>query len=673
MVNLVARHRGWLNGRSPRRPRARRNWLATLEGLEPRTVPSLTFDFASWFSPPQASSNDPALVPVVTSNGSAIDQSGNVYITGGFRGNGIDFHPNGSLPGGGDVLSSPFDLDLYVAKYSPAGDLLWVTRQSGASLQDDEGFGLAIDPLSSDLLVTGRLTTARFLSNVYIDRLDTATGRSRQGWGIGATVFGGDGLDEGRAITVDSTQDGLIYVTGRFSSDFYFGPDRLATGTNDTNILVLVLGRDGRPLRAYQRGTDNADPDIGLALTPDNLGGVYIAGQVGPAGNGSIYLDHLVDLITSGRSAPAWGGDRTTFGDADSQANGIAVDSRGNVYAAGYFHDSVDFGSGKELTSTGGSDGFAVTLNSSAIPLFAGRIGGEGSDAVTSMAREAGTGNLILAGWFSASSPQADLDPGTGAYPGINLGQRDVFVAEVLDNLNLVQATTAGGKGDDRPTGVSVNANRKIGLTGAYSGSAPQFGSFVLPVIGPGVHAFVAGLTATSGTTPTPTPPTPTPPPGPARRPRHRLPRPAPFPPLKLPPTVVAVHPQSQGGRLTGITIKYSQPMDVRSVQDPYNYQLNLVSVTGPDPSIPLNLPLYGAWSRTVTIGLTHPARFSEPLRLTINAAEPDGAANERGVFLDGDGNGTPGGDSVTILGASSTASRRRSSPSGRASTVGRR
>src|SRR5207249_3246525 len=72
-----------------------------------------------------------------------VDVSGNVYVTGSFRGTGTF---------GGTNLVSNGGLDAYLAKYDVDGNLVWV-RQIGGS-GDDQGYAVALDS-EGNIYVTG--------------------------------------------------------------------------------------------------------------------------------------------------------------------------------------------------------------------------------------------------------------------------------------------------------------------------------------------------------------------------------------------------------------------------------------------------------------------------------------------------------------------------------------
>src|SRR5262245_15445687 len=74
------------------------------------------------------------------------DPGGNVYLTGCFQGT-VDFDPGA----GTTNLTSAGGLDVFVAKYSPAGNFLWARSVGGAAL--DSAQDIAIDGAGNVLVV----------------------------------------------------------------------------------------------------------------------------------------------------------------------------------------------------------------------------------------------------------------------------------------------------------------------------------------------------------------------------------------------------------------------------------------------------------------------------------------------------------------------------------------
>lgn len=135
----------------------------------------------------------------------------------------------------------------------------------------------------------------------------------------------------------------------------------------------------------------------GQDVATDAAGNSYVAGffagtvDFDPAGN----LPGNADVLTAqgvgdafvakyasnGRLAWArrMGGSVDTRSGYSDRANSVAVDAAGNVYAAGYFQGTADFGP-LSRTSAGGMDAYVVKLSSAGAVQWATRWGGANAD-----------------------------------------------------------------------------------------------------------------------------------------------------------------------------------------------------------------------------------------------------------------------------------------------------
>ena len=99
-------------------------------------------------------------------NGLAVDSSGNVYVTGGF-GDTVSFEAGagknatfGAGEAGETLLLNDGNSDIFIAKYTDDGNLVWVKRAGG--IYGDQGRDLAVDN-SGNVYITGYIRdTATF-------------------------------------------------------------------------------------------------------------------------------------------------------------------------------------------------------------------------------------------------------------------------------------------------------------------------------------------------------------------------------------------------------------------------------------------------------------------------------------------------------------------------------
>lgn len=145
---------------------------------------------------------------------------------------------------------------------------------------------------------------------------------------------------------------------------------------------------------------------------------------------------------------------------------GVAVDSLGNAYIAG-FTDSADF----PLTTAGSlANGnphvFVAKLDATGSNLiFADYIGGSSQDFGYAIALDA-TNNI----WLAGSTSSSDF-PVVDAYQGTFPGGFNGFLTKVsADGSSLLYSTYLGGNGADFPAGIALDATQNI-IVGGYTSS----------------------------------------------------------------------------------------------------------------------------------------------------------------------------------------------------------
>ncbi len=333
-------------------------------------------------------------------NAVAADSAGNAYVTGTFQGT-VDFDPG---PGAYN-LTSAGNYDIFVAKYSPAGALVWARAMGGAS--NDYGQGIA----------------------------------------VGA--------------------DGSVYTTGYFEGTADFDPGSATynlTSAGSGDIFVSKLDASGNFVWARAMGGTSGDFGGGIAVGAD--GGVYTTGyfqgtadfdpgsatyNLTSAGGTDVFISNL---DASGNFVWA----RAMGGTSNDRGYGIAVGADGGVYTTGYFQGTADFDPGSatyNLTSAGSIDIFVSKLNTSGNFLWAKAMGGTSTDIAYAIAL-ASDGSVYTTGYFYGT---ADFDPGSSTYYLSSAGSADVFVSKLDTFGNFVWARRMGGSAyDDIGNAITVGA-----------------------------------------------------------------------------------------------------------------------------------------------------------------------------------------------------------------------
>jgi len=180
-------------------------------------------------------SGNVAWVEKATSTGSvlgtdiAVDRSGNSIVTGWYYGL-ADF--------GATNLTSA-NRDMFIAKYNASGNILWVKQAGGAS--DDMGRGIVTDN-SGNSYVTGSFSNQANFGNIAITSFGNSdifiTKYNPAGNVLWVKNAGGAYGDGGFGIDIDDSDN--IIITGSFNLTAYFGTTSL-TSAGESDIFVAKL------------------------------------------------------------------------------------------------------------------------------------------------------------------------------------------------------------------------------------------------------------------------------------------------------------------------------------------------------------------------------------------------------------------------------------------------
>ncbi|MBI1184409.1 T9SS type A sorting domain-containing protein [bacterium] len=144
--------------------------------------------------------------------------------------------------------------------------------------------------------------------------------------------------------------------------------------------------------------------------------------------------------------------------DKDDMGYDIALTNKGDVVVTGAFSGTIDFGSGTNLTSKGGFDAFAVSINNSGNVNWAVSGGGSDDDKAMSIDTD-NKGNIYMAGTVSSA------DGFFGILPVATAGSDDVFFATISSNGSILLAKTLGSSGSEALHGMNVSSSGKIMLS----------------------------------------------------------------------------------------------------------------------------------------------------------------------------------------------------------------
>ncbi len=321
------------------------------------------------------------------------DQSGNIYVAGEFRGGAVF---------GGTTYSAEGLSDIFVAKYSPDGALVYVRTAGGPSV--DRATALAVDA-AQNVYLTGYFTTSATFRNlpssgvgtVNLPHTNNSVTPDRHEWFIArlqangdwgwARQIGGDGQDEGYGIAI-------------------------APGVEDPNNPiadgVIAVGRVSCP-HLYE--DDGAISTIGSGVSCGRASGLAV--RIDTAGNW------------------VWALEAGQYG-ASEWLTGVAVDANGLVYVSGLYQEATSIATGPPtpLPFTGIAAGGTLSFWQKRDFESSGTCWDSGALEYTSDALN----------WYDILSGQGDNDPSTSA------GNPARFTANGYNGISQFNSNPLGGR-----------------------------------------------------------------------------------------------------------------------------------------------------------------------------------------------------------------------------------
>lgn len=428
--------------------------------------------------------NDEALVAKVASDGElqwtyevasegrqrasavAVDHAGSVYVAGVFEGT-VDFDASG------DSVSrtSAGSFDIFLLKLNSSGEFVSVHTFGQSGGRWDYASDVEVDTAGNVVLTgyfsgtvdfdpsaTGSVQLSSSGTNdMFLLKLDADGGFA---W---ARAFGGPSAANGSANyessdTVAIDDAGNVYVGG-----YFIGPgdfDREASYADGRDILLTRGVRDaflakydadGSFLWARSMGaigTDGGSYEKVEDIAFDAAGNPYVIGlfqgdDFDPGDGSTVSANGWFDAFISKFDVDgnlAWS--KQIGGTGPDRGQAIAVADSGDVYAAGFFNGTVNFGSTTAGTSTltsrntgsaqdGSGDGFLLRLDSEGNFVSVRQYGGTGRDSINAIALDS-PADVLLAGAFEET---AKFDVGPGEVEATSSGGQDLFAARVIEPL----------------------------------------------------------------------------------------------------------------------------------------------------------------------------------------------------------------------------------------------
>jgi hypothetical protein len=440
------------------------------------------------------------------------DNNDNLFITGYTNSTNFPTQDVGNffqgIYGGGNN-------DVIILKFNNMGDLLWATYYGGSL--DDHGNYVFIDDFGN-VFVTGQTASTDFsLQNsgtyfqsimggqkdAFIIKFDTAGNRL---WG---TYYGGNGIEQGNSIVVNSLGD--VFITGwTQSSNFPIydaGTFYQDTITGQADAFILKFDNNGNQLWATYYG--GSMQDLSNNITIDNADNIFIIGQTYsndfPLQNSGAYFQNTYSgnedafiLKFDNNGNHLWA---TYYGGNDTDRGyDITIDNIGNVIVLGQtfssdfpLQNSGAFFQGTIINGNLFSDAFILKFDNLGNRLWATYYGGNNYEVMNTPLLDGiaiDECNNLYIGFTTRSSDITTLTlGGSNAFNDTSFGgsPSDHFITRFDDSDSLIWASYIGGDGNEWESAITIDGQNNL----FYGGQAlVGAGTIGFPLVNPGGSTF---------------------------------------------------------------------------------------------------------------------------------------------------------------------------------------
>ena len=403
----------------------------------------------------------------------ATDTAGNVYVFGSTFSHNFPSTPGVPQP------NLAADVDVFIAKFNPAGSLVYSTFLGGA--RGELPRGIAVDAIGT-VYLTGDTDSINLpIKNALqpgnrggAGGLDAFVGKLSAAGSdfLYLTYLGGTRDDTPQGIAIDTA--GNAYITGlTFSDNFPATPGAFQTTLRGfLGGFVTKINPSGSAL-AYSTYLSGSRTDAPGGIAVDATGAAYIVGdtasldypvtpgviQTTTRGGINVRTDVFVTKLNQAGSALVY----STYlgGSGDDFGLGIAIDAAGNAYVTGQTASAffpLTAGAAQN-TLSGTTDAFVTKLNPTATAMvYSTFLGGSRLESGLAIAVDA-SGNAIVAGLTTS-----DNFPAVAAFQSALRGTQDAFIAKLnFSGTAVRQSSYLGGGRNDTPGGLALD-----GLGNAY-------------------------------------------------------------------------------------------------------------------------------------------------------------------------------------------------------------
>ncbi len=412
----------------------------------------------------------------------AVDAEGNIYVAGGTSSSDFPTTPgvlDRTFGTGGSALGTGGPMDVFVAKLSSAGQLIWSTYVGGPNY--DRAYAIEVGPDGSVYLAgragPGFPTTPGTIQPVFGGDLATgANGAYGKQDGfiarlapdgshlLWATYFGSGDSAIIRDVDVDPNGDCHVVSPG----NVYTSHPHVTAGAYDTthnggqDVVVAKLRADGARVIwgtfLGGSGDDGGGPSVRVDL---RTGEVVVVGNTSSAnlptpngydrhyGGGSQATgDAFLAKFTADGSGLVFATYLGGSSDEGCGTHNLAIGPQGEIVAAHWTRsgDVAILPGGFQPAHHGQTDAIVWKFSSSGVLLANTYLGGSGGENVQGTVIDSG-GNVYLS---IDASTSTDFPVTAAAFQPSHAGGADgAFVVLSADLTRILYATYLGGRGDD--------------------------------------------------------------------------------------------------------------------------------------------------------------------------------------------------------------------------------
>jgi hypothetical protein len=385
----------------------------------------------------------------------AVDATGAVYITGAFSST-INF--------GSVTKTSTGQQDIFLAKYSGDGTLLWAVSYGGFG--NEGGNALTINS-SGNIVVTGY-----FEGNVTFGTIPVS---SLGGFDIFVFTCGNlDGVISS-VLTVGGTQNeavkdvaidgaGSIFIAGSFSGTTNFGSIPKTSNNSTTDAYVAKFNSAGVAQWVATGGGTSSDLAEKIAI--DNTGSAIITGRYfgtttfGAFSQTALGIDDIFVAKYNSSGVIQWL--QSAGGYNSDTVYDIITDTAGGIYLTGSYAGTAIFGSLFKSSQGSSIDIYLAKYDSGGTPQWLQSAGSISNDEARGIALDA-SGSVYVSGYFFGGTLFGNNNLSSA-------GNEDVFIAKYNPTTSTWEwVISAGGTATDYPLALARSPAGILYVTGFFN------------------------------------------------------------------------------------------------------------------------------------------------------------------------------------------------------------